>query len=100
MATKKLLQHTAEDVEVINVSLTPASHPKFFKAKVDELVKLGLSQEEAEEYATKWMSNFEMEIYYQTNYGAFTLDSDAFEGGQRVYSPFTKTELKDPEDEV
>lgn len=97
---KKLLQHTAEDVEVINVSLTPTSHPKFFKAKVDELVKLGLSQEEAEADVTKWMSDFEMEVYYQTDYGVFAVDSEAFEGGQRVYSPFTKTELKDPEDEA
>lgn len=96
---KKLLQHKWDDVEVINVSLTPTSHPKFFKAKVDELVKLGLSQEEAEADTTKWMANFEMEIYYQTNYGVFAIDSDAFEG-QRLFSPFTKTELKDPEDEA
>ena len=98
--SNKLLQHTAEDVEVINVSLSPETHPKFFRAKVAEMVKLGLTQEDAEEDVKKWMSNFEMEIYYQTNYGVFAIDSDAFEGGQRVYSPFTKTELKDPEDEV
>lgn len=97
---KKLLQHTADDVEAIKLHLTPTSHPKLFKAKVEELMKLGLTREEAEKDTSDWMYGFEMEIYYQTNYGVFAVDSDAFEGGQRVYSPFTKTELKDAEEEA
>lgn len=72
--------------EFIDIKLNPEKHPIAYKNKVDELIKDGMSKEEAEDYVNNTI--FRLELIYEKCQGLFAVESEAIESGE-IISPFT-----------
>ena len=81
--------NSTEQYESINVRLSKDKTPIAFENKVQELLEQGAF--DCREKAEKWLSetDFEMEMYYQKDYGLFLVDAEAVEYGADIYSPYT-----------
>ncbi len=92
-------QHSAQDIESIVISIDPKRFPKFFANKVKDMVDSGLSQEEAEKEAAIFMRAVELEIYFEVGQGAFAVEIEPLDCGARLFSPFSKEELEESEED-
>ena len=80
--------------ETIEVRLSQDKTPVAWEAKVQELIKNGMSREDAEQAASQ---PFELELYYQADWGLFAVESESLECGD-VISPYNGEPLVQPED--
>lgn len=78
---------------LLNVRLTENKFPIAYKAKLNELIENGLSEEEAREYLDN--STIELELYYSPNNGLFAVETDAIECGATIYDPYTSQKCKE-----
>lgn len=75
--------------EFIEVYASPYVQPNFFKLRVDDQMRSGLSQEEAEETVS---GPLEMELFYDREYGAFAVEAAAV-GDYTIFNPYTGKEI-------
>lgn len=75
--------------EFIDVYASPNVHPKFYKLRVEDMMRSGLSQEVAEEAV---MGPLEMELFYDREYGAFAVEAAAV-GGHKIFNPYSGKEI-------
>ena len=87
--------NNSDNYESIKVFLDKDKHPITFSGKVAELVALGVSEEEVEDFVSK--TPFEMEFYYSKDSGLFMVEAEAVEAGT-IYNPYSG-ELLDGFDE-
>ena len=85
-----------ENYESIKVRLSQEKTPIAFGEKVKELVGCGLSKEEAEEQVSQ--TEFELEFYYEKDFGLFAVEADAVGGGADIFSPYSREQLEDSDD--
>lgn len=78
------------------VTITKDKYPKIYAAKHAELVKQGLTPEQAENYLNDM--SIELELYYSPEMGLFAVDSAAVDARCDIYDPYTG-ELCDPADD-
>ena len=93
MATKIKLNNGLDYEHLCNVKLTKEKFPKVYEAKLNELVSVGMSKEDAE----NWLNDavFELELYYSIGYGMFAVEAEAIDGGATIYDPYTGEECED-----
>lgn len=60
--------------------------PFAWNNKVAELMEQGMSREDAEDAVSKM--DFQLEIYYEKDYGMFAVESDAVKCNANIYSPY------------
>jgi len=87
------------EIETIHVKLSKEQTPIAYENKVKELMGEGceLTREEAEKFVDE--ADFVLELYYQTCYGLFAVESDAIECGATISSPYNKEDYEDWDDE-
>ena len=74
--------------EILGVfKLDRDKYPFAWNNKVAELMEQGMSREDAEDAASKM--DFQLEIYYEKDYGMFAVESDAVECNANIYSPYS-----------
>ena len=78
--------------EIINVITTPEINPITFWRRVQCLMLSGLSQDEAENFAST--TPMGLELFYEVGLGVFAIDSEAV-GNTPLYSPYTSREIPD-----
>ena len=61
--------------------------PFAWNNKVAELMEQGMSREDAEDAVSKM--DFQLEVYYEKDYGLFAVESDAIECNANIYSPYS-----------
>ena len=66
--------------------------PFAWNNKVAELMEQGMSREDAEDAVSKM--DFQLEIYYEKDYGMFAVESDAVECNANIYSPYNGKVLR------
>ena len=81
-----------EEYESMRLTLQRDKFPKVYKAKREELIENGLSEEQADEYLSR--IGFEIEFYYSKGYGLFAVECDAVESG-KVYDPYTQIKCEE-----
>tara|TARA_B100000927_G_scaffold107064_1_gene86574 strand:+ start:2174 stop:2443 length:270 start_codon:yes stop_codon:yes gene_type:complete len=64
-----------EKAEIIELFLSKDKTPIAYQKKVEELIRSGLSEEEAENFVST--TPFEMEFYYSDNLGLFLVECEA-----------------------
>ena len=84
----KLKLNNSEEYESIMVQLSEEKTPIAFHHKLIELMKNGLSENDARKMILH--DKIEMEMYYREGYGLFMVESDAVAGGADIYCPYTK----------
>jgi len=87
-------KHNADEVETIDVFLNEEKFPKAFKAKLEELVESGMTEESAKHFIE--MNPFQMELYYSKDSGLFMVETEAVDGGS-IINPYTGKELEECE---
>ena len=90
--------NNAKDYEhLCNVRLSKEKFPKAYAAKLEELVRYGMTEQEA----TQWLdeSFIELELYYSPDYGCFAVETDAVDNGATIYDPYTGEECEMCEEE-
>ncbi len=93
MALKKA---PSDNIEIIKITLNEIDQPVAFKAKVDELVKSGMSKKEAKNFVST--TPFELEVYYSPDCGLFLVESEAVESTE-IYDPYTGVEMEEADEE-
>lgn len=88
----KLKKNEVEQVEIIEIILSPEKFPIAYAAKKRELVKNGMTEVEADKYIRT--TPIAMEVYYEEDYGLFLVESEAVECAT-IYSPYTKEEMEE-----
>lgn len=86
------LNNSEEYEHLANVKLSKEKFPKAYEAKLDELIRNGMTLEEAE----NWLKDalFELELYYSPDYGLFAIETDAVDGGATIFDPYTGEECE------
>lgn len=92
----KLKVNPAGQEEVFNFFLSEREHPIAFKAKLDELIEAGLTEEQARVAIEKYPT--QMEVYYSPDKGLFMVETEAF-SSIPVHDPYTGEEMENIEDE-
>ncbi len=67
--------NSPEKAEIIELFLSKDKTPIAYQKKVEELIRSGLSEEEAENFVST--TPFEMEFYYSDNLGLFLVECEA-----------------------
>lgn len=83
-----------KEPEVIEIKLSKDKYPIAYNNKLEELIGLGVSKEEAE----KWIDDsvFVMELIYEKDAGLFAIESDAIESSiETLCSPYTKENIEE-----
>lgn len=92
--------NNSDNYESVTVFLNKNDHPQAFENKVQCLINSGLSREEAEQEVERIFSKgMEMEVYYETDFGMFTVEPEAVEAGT-IHSPYTGDLCEDAEIDV
>lgn len=78
--------------EVVDVVTTPDINPDTFRRRVKCLMISGMTQAEAEEYATD--NPMQLSLFYDIGRGGFAIDAEAV-GNTPLYNPFQGTEIPD-----
>ena len=89
-------KYNSDQIESIKIRLSENSNPICFKTKLNELVKNGMTEQEARNYINT--TDFDMEIYYEEDYGLFMVEADAVEGTS-IFSPYSKEEMEEPDED-
>ena len=79
-----------------NVHITEDKFPKVYTAKLAELVRNGMSEDDAKKYLHA--VPIELELYYSPDNGCFAVETDAVDGGATIFDPYTGEECE-PSDE-
>lgn len=80
--------NNADNYESIGtIKLTKEQFPVAYNNKLQELIEMGLSEEEAASTIDSYV--FELEIYYDKGYGLFAVETDAVDAGADIHSPYT-----------
>ena len=90
----KLKVNPAGKEETIDFYLDENKHPIAFKAKLDELICSGLSEDEAREFING--TPFCLEVYYSPYNGLFMVESEPLDC-ITPYDPYTGEEMENPE---
>lgn len=90
-----IIAGSADDCELIKVCLTPTETPKAYAAHVRDLMKSGMSKEEAEKVA---LEPIELELFYEEDNGLFAVDSMATENYGVCHSPYSNKDIVPYED--
>ena len=88
-------KNSPEQAEIIELFLSKDKTPIAYQKKVAELIKSGMTEEEAENLVST--TPFEMEFYYSDDLGLFLVESEAVEEAN-IVDPYTGEELEDYED--
>lgn len=87
---KKILNNADNYEHLCTIKLTKDKFPIAFENKVMELMsECKMTRDEAEKAIPDM--EIELELYYESGYGAFAVDSEAVEAGT-IYSPYSKEE--------
>ena len=79
--------------EILGVfKLDRDKYPFAWNNKVAELMKQGMPREDAEDAVSKM--DFQLEIYYEKDFGMFAVESDAIECNANIYSPYNGKVLR------
>lgn len=76
--------HPAGEEEVFHLIVSETSHPKAFKAKLDELINAGMTEKDARDAIANGVV---MEVYYSPNQGFFLIESEAVES-TIIFNPY------------
>ena len=87
----KLKVNPAGSEEVFNFYLDEANHPIAFKAKLDELIASGLTEQEARREMRD--NPTQMEVYYSPDCGLFMVEAMALES-ITPFDPYTGEEME------
>lgn len=88
-------KNSPEQAEIIELFLSKDKTPIAYQKKVAELIKSGMTEQEAENFVST--TPFEMEFYYSDDLGLFLVESEAVEDAN-IIDPYTGEELEDYED--
>lgn len=88
-------KNSPEQAETIELFLSKDKTPIAYQKKVAELIKSGMTEQEAENFVST--TPFEMEFYYSDDLGLFLVESEAVEEAN-IVDPYTGEELEDYED--
>ena len=83
--------------ETIQVRLTEETFPTAFKAKLEELIGQGMTEEDAR----RWILStpIVLELYYEKDSGLFAVESDALEScPESIHSPYSGVPFKETEE--
>lgn len=83
--------------ETIQVRLTPGIFPTAFKAKLEELIGQGMTEEDAR----RWILStpIVLELYYEKDSGLFAVESEALEScPESIRSPYSGVPFKETEE--
>lgn len=83
-----------EQAEIIELFLSEDKTPIAYQKKVTELIKSGMTKEEAENFVST--TPFEMEFYYSDDLGLFLVESEAVEEAN-IIDPYSGKKLQDYE---
>jgi hypothetical protein len=83
-----------EQAEIIELFLSEDKTPIAYQKKVAELIKSGMTKEEAENFVST--TPFEMEFYYSDDLGLFLVESEAVEDAN-IIDPYSGKKLQDYE---
>ena len=94
--------NSPDKVEIIEVTLNEKDHPVAFANKLKELTDpqygCGLTEEEARKQIAS--TPFVLELYYQTGFGLFALESEAQDSAVESFvSPYNGEPLEDYEED-
>ena len=89
-------KNSADNYESINVLLSKEKTPIAFAKKVDELVRSGLSKEEAETFVSQ--CEIEMEFYYSDDLGLFMVEAEAVESCT-IVDPYTGIQMEEADED-
>ena len=78
--------------ESINILLSREKYPIAFEKYVKDIMKGGMTREEAEKYASE--TPIELELYYQVGFGLFGISSDYVENVESFVSPYNGDEYE------
>ncbi len=81
-------------IETIEVYLIESEHPVAYKAKLEELIESGATEQEAKDHIRA--IPFVMELYYAKDQGLFLVESEAVDNID-IYHPYTGEPLEDVE---
>ena len=88
-----MFYHDPEKTETISVLLTESKFPIAYAAKLKELKKAGMTEEDAKKLIDT--SPIELEIYYSPDLGLFAVEAEAIEGGAELADPYTHERMVD-----
>jgi hypothetical protein len=86
--------NTVGNEEIITLKIDEKEHPIAYKAKLDELIECGMSEDEARKYISQ---GFVMEIHYAPNQGFFLVESEAI-GCTTIFNPYDGIECECDDD--
>lgn len=95
--TKIQLNNGDNYEHLCNVHITEDKFPKVYAAKLAELVRNGMSEEDAKKYLNA--VPIELELYYSPDYGCFAVETDAVDGGATIFDPYTGEECEPAEED-
>ena len=78
--------NTAENAEIVSISLYRNKYPIAFENRVKSLMDSGLNREHAEERASEPIV---LEILYDPDCGLFALESEAIDSITEFFNPYT-----------
>lgn len=87
-------KNSPEKAEIIELFLSKDKTPIAYQKKVAELIKSGMTKEEAENFVST--TPFEMEFYYSDDLGLFLVESEAVEEAN-IIDPYSGKKLQDYE---
>ena len=82
--------NNANQAEVVIVRLDEDRHPIAYNRAKNELIKSGLSEEEAKKIL---LLGYEMEVFYSEGQGVFLVESEAIESTP-IFNPYDGTECE------
>ena len=88
------LNNSDEYESIGTIRLSKEKFPKAFSAKVEELMEQGACKTKEEAESVVSSMEFELEIYYEKDYGLFAIESEAVESGT-IYSPYSRELCQD-----
>ncbi len=82
--------------EIFEIYLDPVKHPVAYSNKVEELIGVGMTREEAEGFVRD--VPFTMEVYYSRGQGLFLVESETIEFND-IHNPYDGEVVYNPEKE-
>lgn len=92
---KPIQINEAGSEEIITLFLKESKHPIVYKAKLDELIDSGLSDEEARDFIST--TPFVMEMYYSPSNGLYLVESEAVDVVS-IWNPYDGVQMLDVEE--
>ena len=86
--------NNSDSFEGLTIVISKEKYPILFENKVRELIKNGLTREQAEESVQNM--EVDLELYYEEDGGFFAVEQEAISSQLTIYSPYTAEEGKYP----